>query len=127
MAVSYNSRSINGFYASLDFELKDGKVDWEIVNPDNITVYKGYVIYEKGKTYRELTDSMYSLNGYSCFKNREEVTNITDSNGKEVEIPDYSYLQFEMNSLRGIYQLILKPESAEGSYRIDWSNKLPRK
>ncbi len=126
MTATYTSKSTVGFYASLDFELKAGKVDWEIVNPKNKTIYSGYVIFENGKVFRELIYSSYPFNsGY--LSGKEEVKNEIDRNGKSIIIPDFAYLQFDYDSIPGEYRLILKPKNVEGSYRVEWSDKLPRK
>lgn len=128
MTVTYNLNSNDGLHASLDFALKAGKVDWEIVNPENIIVYKGYVIFENAKVFKQITDFSYSLCGnYAYSKNKEEVKNEMDANGKIIIIPDFNYLQFDINSISGEYKLILKPTNAEGSYMMIWRNYLPRK
>lgn len=50
-------------------------------------------------------------------------------NNKEVisDVPDFNYLQFEMGSLAGTYKLVFKPDNAEGSYIVEWSDRLPKK
>jgi len=126
MTASFTSNSNAGFYASLDFELNAGKVDWEIVNPKDKTIYRGYVVFENGTVFRELIYSTYPLNG-GYPNSKEEVKNEIDKSGKTITIPDFAYLQFDYDSIPGDYKLILKPSNAEGSYRIEWSDKLPRK
>ncbi len=125
ISVNYTAKSNRGFYASLDFELTDGKVDWEILNPKDEPVFKGYVIYENGKVYRELTYPTNFLGGN--LNKKEEVKSETDTKGNIINIPDFNYLQFEVGSPSGEYKLNLKPSGAEGSYKIQWSDKLPRK
>lgn len=123
--VDYTINSDNGFYASLDFELTSGKVDWEIVNPKDEPVFKGYVVYEDGKVYRELTFPSKYLGGQLNIK--EEVKNEKDTNGNIIKIPDFSYLQFEAGSIAGEYKLYINPINAEGTYKMEWSDRLPRK
>lgn len=126
IVVEYPIKSSKGFYASLDFELTDGKVDWEIVNSKNETNFKGYVLYENGKVYRELTYPLNYMNGNGNLNNKEEVKSEKDTNGKIINLPDFNYLQFD-TSISGKYTLKLKPVDAEGSYKVVWSDKLTRK
>lgn len=125
ITVNYTAKSNKGFFASLDFELIDGKVDWEIVDSKNKPVFKGYVIYESGKVFRELTYPSNFLGGY--LNNKEEIKSEKDMNGNIINIPDFNYLQFEVGSKSGEYKLKLKPINAEGRYIVKWSNKLTRK
>lgn len=125
IAVDMKTKSSQGFYASLDFKLTEGQVDWEIITPENELVFKGYVVYEDGKIYRELTYPLDYLGGTLNLK--EEVKDETDKNGNIIHIPDFNYLQFEAGSQTGVYKLNLQPINADGSYEIIWSNKLPRK
>lgn len=55
---------------SLDFDLKEGKVEWEIVNPKGEVVFKGYVVNESDETYRQLTSPANFLGG---LQNQKEV------------------------------------------------------
>ena len=125
IAVDIETKSSQGFYASLDFNLTDGQVDWEIVNPENESVFKGYVLYEDGKVYRQLTYPSNYLSGTLNLK--EEVKDEIDKNGNIIHIPDFDYLQFEVGNKAGMYKLNLKPINADGSYEIIWSDKLPIK
>lgn len=125
ITVEFTIKSSKGFYASLGFELTDGKVEWEIVNPKNEPVFKGYVIYENGKVYRELTYPSNFLGG--DLNNKEEVNSETDTKGNIIDIPEFGYLAFDTGSISGKYNLTLKPSNAEGSYKVQWSDKLPRK
>ena len=125
ITVDYFIRHKEGFPASLDFELKSGKVDWEITNPKDEIVFKGYVLYEDGKVYRELTYPLNYMNGNGNLNNKEEVSE-TDTNGAIINMPYYNYLQFD-TSISGKYTLKLKPAKAEGSYKIFWLNHFPRK
>lgn len=110
----YQIDSNKGFYASIDFNLTEGKVDWEIVNSNEVTIFEGYVINENGKTYRELKYPQIQ-NGH--MNKKEEVK----------EEPDFNYLQFEVGSVSGVYRLKFRPINAEGSYLVKWSDRLPRK
>ena len=123
ITVDYFIRHKEGFPASLNFELTYGKVDWEITNPKDKIVFKGYVLYENGKVYRELTYPLNYMNGN--LNNKEEVSE-TDTNGTIINMPYYNYLQFD-TSISGKYTLKLKPVKAEGSYKITWLNHFPRK
>jgi len=124
--VEYTIKSSKGFYDSLDFKLTDGKVDWEIVNPKNETIFKGYVLYENGKIYRELTYPLNYMNGNGNLNKKEEVKSEKDTNGNIINLTVFNYLQFD-TSIPGKYTLKLKPVDAEGSYKVVWSDKLIRK
>jgi hypothetical protein len=126
ITVDYFIRHKEGFPASLDFELTSGKVDWEITNPKDETVFKGYVLYENGKVYRELTYPLNYMNGNGNLNNKEEVKSELDTNGTIINMPEFNYLQFD-TSMSGKYTLKLKPVKAEGSYKITWLNHFPRK
>ena len=125
ISVDIETKSSQGFYASLDFNLTEGQVDFEIINPENESVFKGYVVYEDGKVYRELTYPLNYLSGTLNLK--EEVKDEIDKNGNIIHISDFDYLQFEVGSQTGVYKLNLKPIKADGSYEIIWSDKLPSK
>ena len=125
IAVDIETKSSQGFYASLDFNLTEGQVDWEIINPENESVFKGYVLYEDEKVYRQLTYPSNYLSGTLNLK--EEVKDEIDKNGNIIHISDFDYLQFEVGSQTGVYKLNLKPIKADGSYEIIWSDKLPSK
>jgi hypothetical protein len=115
ITLDYKINSTEGFYASIDFDITDGKVEWEITNPKGEMAFSGYVANENGKTYRELRYPQNQLN--SSMNNKEEVNDVSD----------FNYLQFEVGSLAGIYQLKLKPLNSVGIYKVKWSDKLPRK
>ena len=125
IAVDIENKSSQGFYASLDFNLTEGQVDWEIISPENKSVFKGYVLYEDGKVYRQLTYPLNYLSGTLNLK--EDVKDEIDKNGNIIHIPDFDYLQFEVGNKAGMYKLNLKPINADGSYEIIWSDKLPIK
>lgn len=122
ITVDYFIRHKKGFPALLYFELISGKVDWEITNPKNETIFKGYVIYENGKVYRELTYPLNYMNGN--LNSKKEVQSGLDKEGNE--IPEFVYLQFD-TSISGKYTLKLKPVNAEGSYKMAWSDRFARK
>ena len=122
LTVKYTINHNRGFSATLDFKLTEGKVDWEIVNPKNVTVLRGYVIYENGKVFRELTYPTHYMNGQ--YNNKEEITSETDSDGNVINLADFGYLQFEPGSIAGEYTLKLTPENAEGSYSMLWANRI---
>jgi hypothetical protein len=121
----YEVEVTNGFSASIDFDIKEGKVDWEIINPKGTIIFAGNVINENGITYKQLTQSSTFLIG--SLREKQEVKNETDSKGNIIIIPDFNYLQFESNSLSGVYKLNLKPIGCEGNYKVIWSDKLTRK
>ena len=131
ITVEYVIRHKEGFLASLDFELTSGKVDWEITNPKDETVFKGNAVYENGKEYRELTYPLNYMNGNGDLNNKKEVKVETDVNGNVSDMLDFRYLSFYTDSINGSisgkYTLKLKPEKAEGSYKITWLNHFPRK
>lgn len=110
----YSIRSNKGFYAGIDFNLVTGKVQWEIVDPKGEKVFKGYVVNENGKTYRELEYPKYPS---EHMNEKEEVK----------DFPDFNYLQFESGNLIGVYKLNLTPINAEGNYTVQWNDKLPKK
>lgn len=110
----YSIRSNKGFYAEIDFNLVTGKVQWEIVDPKGEKVFKGYVVNENGKTYRELEYPKYDN---EHINEKEEVN----------DIPNFNYLQFESGNLTGVYKINLTPINAEGNYTVQWSDRLPKK
>jgi len=110
----YNIKSNKGFYAEIDFNLIEGKVHWEIVDPKGEKVFMGYVVNEDGKTYRELEYPKYPS------RNMNEKEEVKD-------YPDFNYLQFESGNLIGVYKLNLTPINAEGNYTVQWSDRLPKK
>ena len=64
--VKYNRKSSSSFYVSLDFELQEGRIDWEILNPEGQTEFAGYIVNENGKTFRQLTyPSDYELGSFN--------------------------------------------------------------
>ncbi len=115
ITIDYEIKVQNGFSASIDFEIKEGKVDWEIVNSIGNIVFAGYVINENGTTYRQLTKPSTYFSGR--FNQKEAIINEADFNS----------LQFEANSPSGIYKLILKPTNSEGNYKVVWSDRLANK
>lgn len=129
ITVEYFIRHKEGFLAALDFELKSGKVDWEITNPKDKTVFKGNVVYENGKVYRELTYPSNYLNGY--LNSKKEVKIETDIDGNISDLVDFRDIYFYTNSIDGSisgkYTLKLKPVEAQGSYKITWLDHFPRK
>jgi hypothetical protein len=124
IAVDYFIRHKEGFPALLDFELTSGKVDWEITNPKDKTIFKGYMIYENGKEYRELTYPLNYMNGNGNLNSKVDVQTGVDKEGNK--IPRFVYLQFD-TSIPGKYTLKLKPVNAEGRYKVIWSDKFARK
>lgn len=120
MTNKYKIKSNDGFFCRIDFDLKEGKVDWEITNPKGEIVFKGYVINENGTTYRELT---YPISPSQGWLNQKQ--EIKPGNDNEIGInnnPDFNYLQFDAGSSLGVYTLSLKPTTAEGKYTILWSD-----
>jgi hypothetical protein len=131
ITVDYFIRHKEGFLAALDFELTSGEVNWEITNPKDETVFKGNVVYENGKVYRELTYPLNYMNGNGNLNNKKEVKIETDVNGNIGDMIDFGYLSFYTDSIDGSisgkYTLKLKPVKAEGSYKITWLDHFPRK
>jgi hypothetical protein len=113
--VNINLKVTNGFFASMDFDIKEGQVDWEIIDPKGNTAFAGYVISENGSTYRQLTKPSFYFSGRFS---KKEVANSE---------PDFHSLQFESDSPSGTYKLNVKPKGAEGNYKIIWSDRLARK
>jgi hypothetical protein len=111
----YRIRVTNGFSASIDFDINEGKVEWEIIDPEGDVAFTGYVVNENGSTFRQLTKPSSYHNGRFAEK---EVVN---------DVADFSYLQFESNSSSGTYKLKLKSKGAEGSYKVVWSDRLASK
>lgn len=112
----YSKKTDENFFVSLDFDLTEGKVDWEIVNPNGEIVYKGYVTNEQGTLYGQLTSPQDTA-----------LTGLADRFYKKEEIkrkPTYSILSI-MKSDPGMYKLRLKPTNAQGKYKVDWSSRLP--
>ena len=44
----YELKSTDGFFSRIDFDLNEGKVDWEIIGPKSQAVFKGYASNENG-------------------------------------------------------------------------------
>jgi hypothetical protein len=120
----YKIKSTDGFFSSIDFELKEGKVELQIINPKGTVVFEGYAVNENGITYRQLT---YPANYSEELNKKEEVKAFTDTKGDIHNIPDFNYLQFGVGSVSGVYTLKLKPSNAEGKYTVTWSNGLLKK
>lgn len=57
----YSRKTDGSYFASLDFDLTEGKVYWEIVNPHGETVYKGYITNEYGTIYGQITSPQKSV------------------------------------------------------------------
>jgi hypothetical protein len=110
----YNIKSNKGFYAEIDFNLIEGKVQWEIVDPKGEKVFMGYVVNENGKTYRELEYPKYPN---KHMNKKEEVKDVSD----------FNYLQFESGNFTGVYKLNLTSINAEGNYTVQWNDSLPKK
>jgi hypothetical protein len=122
ISTKYEMKSTRGFFSSIDFELKEGSVEWEIINPKGDVVFQGYVVNENDKTYRELT---YPRNYFGGgLDKRDVVKDDLDLKGNVIHGVDFGGLQFEVGSPSGIYTLNLKPARAEGSYIAVWSDGL---
>jgi hypothetical protein len=122
ISTKYEMKSTRGFISSIDFELKEGRVEWEIINPKGDVVFQGYAVNEDGKTYRELT---YPLNYFGGeLDKRDVVKDELDLKGNVIHRVDFGGLRFEVGSPSGIYTLNLKPARAEGSYIAVWSDGL---
>lgn len=111
----YVRSSDEEFFASLDFELSAGRVDWEIQNPKGKVAFRGYAVYQDGKTFRQLIYPADFLKG--TMSNKEEIKNE----------PDFNYLQFKDPVQKGTYKLVLIPKNAAGKYTVEWHSRLPRK
>jgi hypothetical protein len=111
----YKIKVTDGFSASMDFDIKEGEVNWEIIDPKGNIAFAGYVISENGRTYRQLTQPSYYYS--QRFSKKEE----------SKDEPDFYYLQFGTDSPSGIYKLNLKPKGTEGKYKVIWSDRLPKK
>jgi len=102
MTSKYQIKSTDGFFSRIDFELTEGKVDWEITDPKGDAVFKGDVINENGKTFKQLT---YPPN-FSGWQLTEKLEILPDKNS-EMGInnnPDFGYLQFNSGeSFRYLY------------------------
>lgn len=124
----YEMKYTNGFSAAIDFDLKEGKVDWEILNPKAEVVFSGYVVNDNGETYRQLIYPVYPENHTRNLLNQKAVEqDETDLHGNILHVPDFGGLQFEIGSLSGTYTLNFKPDNAEGSYYVQWSDRLGTK
>ncbi|MBZ9625999.1 hypothetical protein G9F71_024655 [Clostridium sp. FP2] len=121
----YELKSNGGFFSRIDFDLKEGKVDWQITNSKGEIVFKGYVINENGTTYRELTYPENFLEGQ--LNKKQEVKPNKDSENGINKNPDFEYLPFDVGSPLGIYTLSLKPTNVEGKYTVLWSDGVVKK
>jgi hypothetical protein len=126
LTSKYEIKSTDDFFSRIDFDLKEGKVDWEITNPKGEVVFKGYAINENGTTYRQLIYPQNYLNG-GDLNQKQEVKSDIDGDGNIRIVPDFSNLYFmDVRSL-GVYTLSLTPTNAEGKYTIMWSNGIVKK
>ena len=119
----YEIKSTDDFFSNIKFDLKVGKVDWEITNPKGEVEFKGYVINENGATYRQLTYPPNYNNGN--LNQKQKVNSVIDGGGNIVS-DFYTLYFFDVPSL-GVYTLSLTPTSAEGEYTILWSNGIAKK
>jgi hypothetical protein len=126
MTSKYEIKSTDDFFSRIDFDLKEGKVDWEITNPKGEVVFKGYAINENGTTYRQLTYPLNYLIGKDL-NQKQEVTSDIDGSGNIRSIPDFANLYFMDVRTLGVYTLSLTPTNAEGKYTIMWSNGIVKK
>ena len=112
----FDNQNPEGFYASLDFKLKSGKVLWQIYRKtDHSLRYEGYAVVREGKLIRAIT---YPKKAAPDSFNQEE-----EQSSRET----FGYLQFDPSDAVGEYVLTLKPVSAEGEYQIKWFHQLPKK
>jgi len=125
MTSNYQIKSTDGFFSRIDFELNEGRVDWEITGPKGEAVFKGYVSNENGKTYRQLTYPP-NFSGWQLTEKLEILPDKDSENGINNN-PDFGYLQFDSGSPLGIYTLSLKPKNAEGKYTVMWSDGIAKK
>jgi hypothetical protein len=121
----YEIKSTDGFFSRIDFELNEGKVDWEITDPKGEVIFKGYASNENGKTYRQLTYPPNFL-GWDLTEKLEIVADKESDRGINKN-PDFGYLQFDAGSPLGVYTLSLKPTNAEGKYTVMWSDGMAKK
>lgn len=121
---TYEINYSGGLFIRLNFGLKEGKVDWKIINPKGDIAFQGYVINENGKTYRELT---YPLNYSGALNYKLEVKPSSDSKDDIVNITDFDCLQLDSKKAKGTYILNLEPTNAEGNYTVLWSNGVGKK
>jgi len=117
----YEIKSAKDFFSTIDFDLKEGKVDWEITNPKGLIVFKGYVVNENGITYRQLTYPTDYVSG-GDENQKKEVKTGTDANGNIRNVPDFDFLEVFDVHFAGVYTLSLTPTKAEGKYTVSWSD-----
>lgn len=121
LASKYEIKSTDDFFIRIDFDLKEGKVDWQITSPKGELIFKGYALNENGKTYRQLTyPTNYSNSG--DLNKKQEITTDIDGAGNTRSIADFDGLYFMDVSSLGVYTLSLTPINAEGKYTALWSN-----
>lgn len=113
--IEFEEGSKGDFYAYVEFQLKEGRVDWEIVNSKEEALFKGYVVKEDRKIYRELTYPSNYLN--DSLNKKEEVK----------DIASFKPLVLKASGNIDKYKLIIKPIKAEGSYTLQWSDRMETK
>lgn len=115
ISIEFEEGSKGDFYAYVEFQLKEGRVDWEIVNSKEEALFKGYAVREDEKVYRELTYPSNYLN---------------DSLDKKEEVKDIaSFKPLVLKSSGNIdkYTLIITPAKAEGNFTLQWSDRMATK
>lgn len=123
--LNYTAKAKEVCLVTVIFELTDGAVQCEIVDSDNKQVFSGNVVYENGKLYSEV---LYSQNqSGQALNTKREVKTEVDSKGNTFVYPSFGGYSLNEGEASGKYTLYLRPQNAEGSYKVDWSDRFPRK
>lgn len=91
----YSAYSTVGLSMYLDLQIKDGKVDWQIIDPKGKVIFAGFEVKKDGKLYHKLTYPENYEEGYYIIK--------------PPNVP-------------GKYTLIIKPSKAIGEYDVNWED-----
>lgn len=113
IVIKYNVNKTTGFFVNLNFSLIQGKVNWEITDPDESIIYKGYVENLDAHTYAQIT---YPTIPYWSLPVEGQDNEST-----------FNYIQIDSPNKIGTYRLKIMPQNSDGSYQAVWHDQLPRK
>lgn len=95
IAFNYSEYSRRGFSVYLDFNIKDGTIDWQIIDPKGKIILKGYAVNKNGKLNNLITYPANYKAGFCIIK--------------PLNIP-------------GKYTLSIKHSGAVGEYTARWED-----
>lgn len=110
----------NDFHVELICNLKEGKVQWELIDPKKFTKYEGY--------FEKRDNILYKKIYYP--KDLEEANKEVSSNNKEIK--EFLPIAYRTNDgsrviHSGNYILKIRSIEGEGSITVRWSNNIDKK